>query len=422
LHAARRELARAYVETGDRDNALAALWQALRADPGDTGVILALGRLRLEDSGRETAERLARLALEREPSNPEALGASGRALLLDPQLPGPRLGAARALLRQGHGEESQARLEELFGQVGQKGHPASVLTPARELYVETQEHLTRRDLEKMRQVVEDFRRRLEEQHGVPIRVVDFEEKDHGWVQVAWTHGRDHHLVGGPPSLPEPVRLHLLAQQLLRVQLESEAYRAGKLREFTPGAAQGPRFRGLCSGVAHDLRRQGFPPHVIAQALQGGLEFVRDCLCNLPLDLLVETRLRAQLPILAPAQFLALRHLIAGSRGLDENAEMRRVLPRPLWLAALAMDGAFRVFWDERFGGATEFAARSRTLPTFELSLRLVRQWEASSAQLRPGDHYRLVDGFASLLGLEGLYEARECLLEHQGAGEQAFSA
>jgi len=72
----------------------------------------------------------------------------------------------------------------------------------------------------MRQAVEDFRRKLEEQHGVPIRVVNFEEKDHAWVQVAWTHGRDHHLVGGPPSLPEPVRLHLLAQQLLRVQLES----------------------------------------------------------------------------------------------------------------------------------------------------------------------------------------------------------
>jgi len=205
-------------------------------------------------------------------------------------------------------------------------------------------------------------------------------------------------------------------------LESEAYRAGRFREFTPGAVQEPRFRGLCADVAHDLRRQGFSPHVIDQALQGGLAFVRNCLCNLPMDLLVETRLRAQMPILAPAQFLALRHLMAASRGFDENAGLRRFLPRQLWRAVLAMDGAFRVFWDERLGGATEFAARSRTLPTFELSLRLLRQWEANSAQLRAGDHYSLVDGFAALLGLEGLYEARECLFEHEGTGEQAFSA
>ena len=61
-------------------------------------------------------------------------------------------------------------------------------------------------------------------------------------------------------------------------------------------------------------------------------------------------------------------------------------------------------------------------PPLSLSLRLLRQWEASSAELRPGDHYSLVDGFAALLGLEGLYEARECLFAHQGTGEQAFSA
>lgn len=167
LRAARRELARAFVEAGERANGLATLWQAVRANPGDTGLILTLGRLRLEDGEHETAERLARMALEREPTNPEALdllgqalvrggreeealSAFGQALLLDPQLPGPRLGAARALLRRGQAEESQARLEGLLKQAGQMEHPASVLTPARRLYVEIQEHLTRRDLGLMR--------------------------------------------------------------------------------------------------------------------------------------------------------------------------------------------------------------------------------------------------------------------------------
>ena len=103
------------------------------------------------------------------------------------------------------------------------------------------------------------------------------------------------------------------------------------------------------------------------------------------------------PILAPAQFLSLRHRMADSRGLDENTDLRRVLPRPVWRAALVMDGALRVFWDDLLGGTTEFAVRSRTPPTSEPSLRLLRRWEASSAQLLPGDHYSLVDGFASLL-------------------------
>jgi hypothetical protein len=93
----------------------------------------------------------------------------------------------------------------------------------------------------------------------------------------------------------------------------------------------------------------------------------------------------------------------GDKGFDGNFARRRFLPRPLWRAAVAMGGAFRIFCDELLGGATDFAARWRTQPTFELSLKLLRQWEASAAQLQPGNHYTPVDGFATLLGLEGLY-------------------
>jgi hypothetical protein len=101
--------------------------------------------------------------------------------------------------------------------------------------------------------------------------------------------------------------------------------------------------------------------------------------------------------------------------------LSRALPRPLWRAALAMDTPHRIFFDELPGGATHFSARCRTQPTYELSLKLLRQWEASSSELRPGDHYGLVDGFAALLGLEGLYEVRECMPpSRQGPGEQAF--
>ena len=34
----------------------------------------------------------------------------------------------------------------------------------------------------------------------------------------------------------------------------------------------------------------------------------------------------------------------------------------------------------------------------------------------------MVDGFASMLGLKGLYELREVHFEHKGPVEQAFSA
>jgi tetratricopeptide (TPR) repeat protein len=423
------------------------LWQILRLDPGDMGAILGLGWLLLQKGDHESVEGLARMALDREPSNPdpldllgqalvqagreaEALSAFGRALLLNPHAPDPRLGAAKALFQRGKPEESRARLEELFKQAGQAEGPRPAppfIAAARDLYVEVQRHLARRDLEPMRQALEDFRRRLELQHEVPIRVTRFEEERAGWVQLAWIHGRDHHLVGGPPGLSELARLHLLGQQLVRIQLEAEAYRAGKFRGISPKPAQDASWLGQFTGFANDLRRQGFGQEVIDRTIQQASDLVRAMVCNLPLDMLVERRLRTHLPILAPAQFLSL-HGIMGESGKvrdDDLARFLRSLPRPLWRPALAMDGAWRVFCDDLLAGATDCSAPCRTSPIFGLSLRLLRQWEASAAQLGPEGHYSLVDGFASMLGLKGLYELCEVHLEHNGPAEQAvqgFSA
>jgi cytochrome c-type biogenesis protein CcmH/NrfG len=437
LQAARRELASAYVETGDARKAEATLWQALRLDPRDAWSLVTLGRLLLQDAGREVAAGAARIALEAEPANPEALDLLGQTLLragrhaealgvfdrvlpLSPHLLESRLGAARALLRQGRAEESQSRLQELFRQAAHAGNPASDLGPARAFFAEVQEHLAQRDLQPMRQALEDLRRRLEEQCGVPIRLTDIEPGENGLVELAWTEDRDHHLIGTPTSLPAPVRLQFLAQALLRVQLEGDACRAGRLRTFSASTPNEPRWRGLLSEVAYGLRRQGLAPAVIDPMIECALAYVRQTLCHMPIEMLLERRLRAELPIVAPAQFISVRRFMA-EPGIEDMAELRRALPRPLWRAALAMDTAHRIFFDELLGGATDFAARCRTQPTYELSLKLLRQWEASSAELRPGDHYGLVDGFAALLGLEGLYEVRECMPpSRQGPGEQAF--
>ena len=79
LHEARRELVRAYLETDDRANAQAALWQALRLNPRDAWSLVTLAGLLVEGGVADKAERLARMALELEPANAEALDALGQA-------------------------------------------------------------------------------------------------------------------------------------------------------------------------------------------------------------------------------------------------------------------------------------------------------------------------------------------------------
>ena len=135
LHEARRELVRAYLETDDRANAQAALWQAPRLNPRDTWSLVTLADLLVESGEADKAERLPRMALQLEPANTdaldalgraqlqagherEALGAFGRALSLKPQLAAARLGSARALLRQNKPEEALAFLQQVFTEAG----------------------------------------------------------------------------------------------------------------------------------------------------------------------------------------------------------------------------------------------------------------------------------------------------------------
>ena len=125
------------------------------------------------------------MALVVEPSNPRALDllgqvwlAAGRetdalenfgqALLIAPELPQPRLGAAKALLAQDQPEACLKMLEGLIATASDK--PVPVIGQARELFVEVQAALMARNLDPAREAVEAFRMRLEARHGVPIEM------------------------------------------------------------------------------------------------------------------------------------------------------------------------------------------------------------------------------------------------------------
>lgn len=440
LHAARRELARVYVETGDRENARATLWQAILVDARDTWSLVTLASLLLQNRRPDQADSLTRIALRVEAANPQALdvlgqallaagreadalGTFGQALLINPELSQPRLGTARALLAQGRAEESSAVLEALLAGVEETDRPASVFGQARELYVEVQEALMTRNLGQAREAVETFRRSLQARDGVPILVRYFDDvRQAAWAEVSWTNQRDYHVVGCCGSVPEPVKLHLLAHELMHLQLESEAREAGKLRRFTVG--QEHAWSDLFAVKAHELRRQGFDPRQINQNIVRAAEWCGNLLCNIPIDMLVESRLRGQMPVLSPAQFRSMRYYEGRLNTVDQHPELRLTLPRSLLRAAMALAGAFAIFADHLHPGATQFSAPYRPKPSFAVSQELFAFWTSRFPHLGPGDHYALVEEFAARLGMQGMFEWRAVPTARQDdlARNQALAA
>ncbi len=144
LHSARRDLAMAYVELGDIENATHHLIEVLRLDPTDAWHWVVLGNLYVgPKNDLDTGEKFLRKALALKPgdawalnslatlclkrgNNAEALQHYQQALAANPQFASPYLGEAQAL----------AAMQRLFqqGQL-QDARSQSVFANARQLYL-----------------------------------------------------------------------------------------------------------------------------------------------------------------------------------------------------------------------------------------------------------------------------------------------
>jgi len=79
-------------------------------------------------------------------------------------------------------------------------------------------------------------------------------------------------------------------------------------------------------------------------------------------------------------------------------------PRSLLCAELALDAQPALDEDFCSRGATSFADPFRIPDVFPLAERLRQIWQAEAESPQPGAHCSLMDEFAEILGLRGIYE------------------
>ena len=157
FHAARRDLAMAYMETGDVENATNHLIEVLRLDPKDAWSWVVLGNLYIREKGDpETGEKFIRKALEINPNDAWALNslAAGfqkkgqtreaidyfdKAISANPEFANPYYGKALTLAEDGDPQAASDTLAQLFQQAKmQDARSQPVFDSARQLYVTVQ--------------------------------------------------------------------------------------------------------------------------------------------------------------------------------------------------------------------------------------------------------------------------------------------
>ncbi|MGI8602525.1 MAG: tetratricopeptide repeat protein [Verrucomicrobiales bacterium] len=405
LNSARRDLAMAYVEVGDVDSALDHLIEVLRLDPEDAWSWVVLANLHIrEKSDPETGERFLRKALAIKPDDAwalnslaalchekgrieEAIALFERAISANPNFPNPYYGEAVALEATEQMDKAVAALRRLFARAKiQDERSQPVFDSARILFAKLQVDLAARARSEAFKCIQGYKAEMEALSGYPIRIEEaqFEDRVGARIQMAWKHGRDYHLISTRRGYDPDLLCHLEAHELTHLKLESEARKIGKNLFFATTAKTRETAIRAVAGDIRKLQKQGYSEDSISKvtlSLVGGL-----CgfLFNCSLDMLIERHIRMSFPVLHPAQYLSVRVMAIEAWQTNSNPKVRQTTPHKIMKASLALNGAYCLFLDGLFEGASAFAKPYSKLDTFVLSQRLYKHWQDRSENLARG--------------------------------------
>lgn len=424
---ARRELAMTLFELGDMPAAKDELIDALRLQPDDAWSYVVLANLFVKhDRDFVTAARFLTRALELKPGDPYALnslaavsqelGDSEKALRCfdesiasHPEFANAWFGKALLFSQQDQPSSSLEVLDEMFHRAGVMDvRSQPVFDEARRLCLSERTKLAEAHLSDAFKAIENYKVEILELSGFPVRVQREAVPGQlsGVAQMAWKHGRDHHLVTIKKSLPPPYAQHIEAHELTHVLLEADARRHHSNRWFaTSTASRELAIRSLAPDIKK-LERQGYSDDSITQVTLDLASGLCGCLFNTPLDLLIENRLHREMPALRDSQFVSLHRLAEEALAATTNPEIRKLTPTKILRASTALNGTAALFLDDLTNGATAFWPRYQKLDGANISPRLFELWQKRRDALRPGGEYDLVDEFAEILGLTGWYEWR----------------
>ena len=420
---AHRDIGMAWLELGDFAKAKRHLSDALLIDFENVGRLVDLANIAVKQEDYAEAELYARKAVAAGPRDACALNCLGAvlfhtqrpeeafhhfeaAIASDPELPTPYCSLAFLQHERGRHEEAEARLRAMFAKAKRQDiRDDPVFHRARAFYRAVQESLAESQAPEASRKVEEFRLAVEARTGSPIRVVDRSSSDGpvAQVQFSWQHQRDHHLVRRQADYPATLMTHLLAHEFMHVRLGYDAHQAGRCRFFSLSPADREAALTAFETPLKRLVDEGFPLPWLADCVGRAAANLFGTLFNCPLDLVVEQRLREELPTLAPAQFLGSTGPLLQEEQRDDFQIVSALMPRRFLRAYVGLRGVQMMSVDFLCPGATDHAARFRSRDGFDLARKLWQHWQSRARTLQPGDEYDLVDEFADIVGLQGTY-------------------
>ena len=417
---ARRDLAMALMAAGDNPGAETELRRLLLLDPRDAWAWVILGNLTFRQNFA-LAERYFRRAVELAPTDayawngmgamyldkrdyPHAIAAFEAALKARPGFPNAAYGLATAFRESGDDQRAFDTVTAMLVAGATDARSRPVMEQGRQLFRQLAGRLTTQTIAAAEAEVQTLAREAERVSGFTVKfeAADASDPVTASCEMAWKHGRDHHVIRVRPSLGAAVQLHQRAHELCHIIMEAESRAAGTNRWFS--ANHDTRAYALRE-IEREVSavRQSLPPEVGDRFIDRVYNGLLAQLYNLPLDMLIEQRLATRHPGLRFAQIETVSTLIAEAEAGCTQPDIVRLTPRRILHAARFLCACYAAFADRLYAGALTASARYLALGVAEQGSQLLTLWDTKAADLKPGAEYELVDAFAQELRLTGWY-------------------
>lgn len=410
-----RILGQVQAETGNYEEAINSLIDALRWDPKNIWALLMMGNVFSQyKNDIDTALTYYNQILEIKPDDNITLNNIGanliqagkideavryfhKAVVADPDYPNTYLGLGLV-------SEKKERYEDAFEyalkaiEKSRRGN--EVYNKSIHLALDCSKILMGH--RKTDEVVVKFLNDLTEKTGAEIKIEeDSTIPTAAKIEYAQNYRRDYHLIKFKSGYPAVS--HLIVHELMHLELSEEAKKEGGNYLFTSNQTHKAKFLQSFEREGRKLRKKGIPKESVNNFLSTLFDGINSQMFNTPIDLFIEDRIYKRFKDLRPIQFLSLINLIKEGIKATTNKDVLDNAPKGIISKSKILNLVNALHLNDLY--------HVDLLPEFKATKVELRQAKELYNEFReyrndkePGEEYELIQHWGEDLNLESYFE------------------
>jgi hypothetical protein len=407
-----RTLGQAYSMTGDDEEGINYLIDALKWNPKNNYALIMIGNIFARNKNDiETAKKYYQQVIENDPNDAIAINNLGTNLLqagkidegmeyllkantINPDYPNSLYGIGFVNQIKGNNQEAFIYAVKCLKKCGKPEQELS--KRAQQLLFETARAIIKSDIGD--KIFEDYRQSLQEKSKREIRVeVDNLLETAASFELAENYKRSYHLI--KYNQKYPAVYHLMMHEMVHLEYILDSREAKNNKLFISNQANNKVFIDELRQHRQKLQKLGLPDESITNTYNSLFKGINRQIFNTPIDLFIEDKLFEEFQDLKPFQFLSLYAIVSEGIKATTDKSVLKYLPTTVLHQSKVLNLVIALQFKDLFG--------IDLIPNFNpsgIETNMAKKFYEEFYEYRDnresGEEYELVENWAKDLKLE----------------------